>query len=609
MKNSNSFMLCVAIIMGLVGCGGGDSKPQVVEQNNTVQTKEFNLSIIHLNDIHSHLAGEDFTLKFDGVDTVVKLGGYPRVVGKIKELQSTKKNTLTLYAGDAFQGTLYYSLFKSKADSDMLNLIKWDAFELGNHEFDDGDGALGRFLGDFKGIDVLASNVVPKSGNVLAGKWKNYIVKDFNGEKVGVIGILVAQKTKVSSNPSEDIEFLDEISTAQKYIDKLKAEDIDKIILLTHQGYEADKVMASKLRGVDIIIGGDSHTLLGDFRSVGLDNPKGYDYPTHTTNKDGNKVCIAQAWHYAYSVGNMDVDFDKDGVVKNCGGDAILLLGDVFWQNNREVNETTKTTINQIIAQAPNLAIVKEEGEAKAKLDGYSSKVEEHKATVIGASSRFLGHNRLPGDMIDGKSNLPLGSNVAPIVAHAFYELSNRADASIQNGGGVRGAIEEGNITMDTAYALLPFANTLYEIEMKGGEVKQVLEDALSNYLDHNGSTGSFPYAYGLRYDIDTNATANSRISNLEIKARATGVWSPIDDEALYIIVTNNYLASGKDGYLTFKSVQGRRGKGVDTYLDYAMSFVRYIEAKEANGEKLTKLPTADHPIKSYNGYTLGVAK
>jgi 5'-nucleotidase len=137
---------------------------------------------------------------------------------------------------------------------------------------------------------------------------------------------------------------------------------------------------------------------------------------------------------------------------------------------------------------------------------------------------------------------------------------------------------------------------------MYGNEIKQVLEDAITNTIDPEGSTGSFPYAYGLRYDVDLSATANNRISNLEIKNRQTGVWSTISNNTMYTIVTNSYTAGGKDGYVTFKTVQDERGLGVDTYLDYAMSFVKYMETLTANNQTLTKLPAEDHPIKSFVG-------
>ncbi len=623
MVRNSLITLSFAAMLGLASCGGS-SNNSVVDTNssdqntthdlnntetNTSEAKALNLSIIHVNDQHSHIASENASFTFGNSSVKVDRGGYPRVVTKIKALQASKTNTLTLNAGDTFQGTLYYSLFNGEADAAMLNMVTWDALALGNHEFDDGDAHLASYLSklNLTSNDILAANVVPATGNVLNGKWSPYKIKTFEGEQVGIIGIDIAQKTKESSSPSDEITFLDEVATAQKYIDELKTKGVNKIILLTHVGLDKDKDYASKLSGVDVMIGGDSHSLMGDFSAVGLLS-EDTNYPAQTTDKDGNRVCIAHAWQYNYVVGNLDVEFDPSGVVSKCEGTPTLLLGDNFTANGEELNATMQTLVTQAIESHPNLEIIAEDSASATKLAEYSGDVDAQKATVIGSASEFLGHSRVPGDGYDKKSYLPLGSDIAPIVAKAFYDLANRADACIQNAGGARVAIEEGNLTMDSAYTLLPFANTLFEIDMKGSEIKQVLEDALISTIA-NKSTGSFPYAYGLKYDIDTIKEANNRISNLEIKDRATGVWSLIDANKMYVIVTNNYIASGKDGYTTFKTVQDERGKGVDTYLDYALSFVRYVESKTANKETLTKLPANDHPIKSYNGYASVLTK
>jgi 5'-nucleotidase len=134
---------------------------------------------------------------------------------------------------------------------------------------------------------------------------------------------------------------------------------------------------------------------------------------------------------------------------------------------------------------------------------------------------------------------------------------------------------------------------------MKGSEIKQVLEDALINFKDNGGSSGSFPYAYGLRYDMDMTLPKSQRILNLEIMDRKSKKWSPIDMSKLYVIVTNSYTAQGRDGYTTFKEVQKER-PGTDTYLDYAMSFVAYVKALEKEGKGVTALPKEEHCIKSY---------
>jgi len=200
---------------------------------------------------------------------------------------------------------------------------------------------------------------------------------------------------------------------------------------------------------------------------------------------------------------------------------------------------------------------------------------------------------------VDG-AKMPLGSDIAPVVSKGFYEASLRADACIQNAGGVRISVPTGDIDYGTAYRLLPFSNTLFEIDMAGSDVKQVLEDAIINFKDNDGSTGSFPYAYGLRYDLDMTRDKNDRVQNLEVMDRKTKKWSAIDPAKTYVIVTNNYISEGRDGYTTFKTVQKNGAKAIDTYLDYAESFVSYVKGLAKDGKGLTKLPKEEHCIKSY---------
>ena len=108
--------------------------------------------------------------------------------------------------------------------------------------------------------------------------------------KVGLIGITIAGKTVNSSRPLATTAFNEEVAAAQKAIDELKAQGVRHIVAITHQGYEADKAMAAKLTDVDAIIGGDSHSLLGNFAAVGITSSSG-SYPTVATNKDGKPVC------------------------------------------------------------------------------------------------------------------------------------------------------------------------------------------------------------------------------------------------------------------------------------------------------------------------------
>ncbi len=572
--------------------------------SNTESNKALQMTIIHMNDIHSHLDEEKMDLYFNGEETRVLAGGYPRAAEKIKEVTADSNNTLLLNAGDALQGTLYYTLFNGNADAAMMNTVAWDAFVLGNHEFDDGDQNLANFL-DKLDVPVIAANVIPDANDVLAGKWTPYIIKRIEGEPVGIIGIDVKNATEDSSRPSNKVTFLNEIKTAQKYVDILESMGINKIILLSHYGYSDDVNLAAHVNGVDVIIDGHSHTLMGDFSSFGLETNT--TYPVHRTSKVGEPVCIAQAWSYAKIVGKLDVTFSKEGIVTSCSGTPVLTIGNSFKRkdaqgNYTEVNATVKVEILEVIANSANVEIVAKEKQVEAILDQYKAQVDKKKHEVIGHAVTDLRHIRIPGHNYLGNkgTDLPLGSEVAPIVSKAFYDRTPLSDACILNAGAVRTNIEAGNISINTAYTLLPFSNTLFKIKMKGSEIKQVLEDAIFNYHDNKGSTGSFPYAYGLRYDVDVTQAPNHHIQNLEIKERRSGTWSSISNDTMYTIVTIDYLASGKDGYNTFKTIQDKRGKGIDTYIDYTMSFIDYVKALETDNRDVEKLPSGEHCIKSY---------
>lgn len=539
-------------------------------------------NILHFNDHHAHLEEENYDIPFNGVTTRTKIGGIAKMAAKINSLRNQTENPLVLHAGDAMNGTLYYTLFKGDADVQILNNMGIDAFALGNHEFDDGNENLAKFI-DQAQFPVLAANIDFSQSPILNGKVQPYLIKDIQGQKVAIVGIDTL-KTLYSSSPGKDLVFKDEVETARQMVTELEAQGINKIIFLTHYGYRRDQALATQVPGIDVIIGGDSHTLLGDFSAVGLVSQG--PYPTQTTSPRGEPVCIAQAWHYSYILGHLQVDFDSNGVVQACQGQPTLLLDDTFLQKNAAgdrlpVDAATRSTIETFISSQPNLEIVTPDATIAGLLANYTTQVEEMSKETIGQATADLLHMRIPGTHESGVE-MPNGSHIAPLVSEAFFhELDTNnysPDLVIQNAGGVRIDIAQGQMTIGDAYTLLPFSNTLFILELTGAEVKQVLEDAVSNFMDKGGSSGSFPYAAKIRYTIDANQPINQRISGLEIQDE-NGQWQPIDPEKMYRIGTNSFIADGKDGYTTFGQVLENRG-GVDTYFDYAQSFVNYVKAK-----------------------------
>lgn len=571
------------------------------------------LTILHINDHHSHLrADRGADLVLGGEKTRVRSGGFPALAAKFKALEAKNANVVKLHAGDAITGDLYYTLFKGEADAALMNHICFDAFALGNHEFDDGDAGLARFL-DFLGqgdcnTTILAANVIPEVGvsPLAANSATDYFVPhkifDLDDGKVGIIGLDIATKTKQSSSPDETTQFADELATARAQIAILQNQGIERIVLLTHYQYRNDLALAKALSGVDVIIGGDSHSLLGDFETLGRSSEG--PYPTLVTGADGQMVCVAHAWQYSQILGELLVNFSEDGTVKDCSGTPHMLVADSFKRKDAdgarvEVEGEARTAILQSIAAHPNLAIIIEDAEAANLLASFSDQVDALKANIIGTAEETLCLERIPGQgkskLCDASQTAAQGSDISNLVAHAFRDMSRTGDIAIQNGGGVRVDVAQGPFSIGDAYQLLPFANTLVELQMTGTEIKAVLEEALDYALDLEGSTGAYPYAAGLRWDIDASKPKGSRFTAISYKGPNDRKWTPLDPMRTYRLITNNYIAGGRDGYLTFAKV-ANDGRMTDTYLDYAQSFVNYVQEKGSFG----KLAKEDYSTQSY---------
>jgi 5'-nucleotidase len=602
--------LTLALFFGtsvaLTGCldSNSDNKQQ------TETGAPINLTILHINDHHSNLNASSVNLTLNEEKVSMAMGGFPRVVGAFKELETNASgHVLKLHAGDAITGTLYYTLFKGEADAAMMNQVCFDAFALGNHEFDGGDEGLRTFIDYLHTSDscsptpVLAANIKPAVGTPLAPnpsekKIQPYVVKEFNGEKVGIIGIDIKAKTQNSSSPAATTEFLDEITTAQAMIDELATQGVNKIILLTHYQYTNDLAMAGQLRGVDIIVGGDSHTLLGDFDSLSL-NSRG-DYPTLAQDADGNKVCVVQAWEYAKVVGELNVAFDAQGRVVSCEGTPHVLVEGPFKIDGAEVSSEKAANITATLATLSQVRVQTEDTASKTLLTSFSDQVDVLKQTKIGVATENFCIERIPGQgrskICSADDTLPHGGDIQMLVAHAFREMAKRSDIAIQNAGGVRVDVSAGDLTIDTAYTLLPFSNTLVELTMTGDQIRGVLEDAVDNAVKPDGSDGAYPYAAGLRWDVDLTKDKGSRISNLEFKGRDDATWAALNATASYVVVTNNFIAAGRDGYATFTEITG--DAYVDTFLDYAQSFVDYVKAQP--NQSVSKLSYSEYSTQNF---------
>lgn len=614
-------MLALAAASALAACGGSDGGEQ---------GKPLELTILHINDHHSTLESRTKTLKLSAggastVDVAVDAGGFPRVTAAISELAAQSAHVLKLHAGDALTGTLYFNRAGAdgEADAALMNTVCFDAFTLGNHEFDKGDTGLKGFLdllrkGTCK-TPVLSANVQFGAGSALnptraAGYVSPSTVVERDGQKIGIVGLTIAQKTKASSSPDADTNFQDETAAAQREIDALRARNVNKIILLSHIGYEYDKQVAARLSGVDVVVGGDSHTLLGPntLSSSGVGSPAGA-YPTRITDKDGKPVCVVQAWEYAQVVGELKVSFNAQGEVTQCTGTPHVLIGDSFTLGGKAATDAEKAAIKASAAATGVLRITTPSAPATTALQPFKDRVAVFNKTQVAVVPQELCSRRVPGGVgsvdysrssaacnAEGSVDVR-GGDIQQLVAQAYLEVANEkyggADITLQSGGGVRIPLQ-GTVTAAQVIQVLPFGNMLFRLDITGQEVKGMLEDGLEAVYGAGGSTGPYPYTGGLRYDVNTKAAFGSRVGNIEVRNPATGAWGALDTAKTYKLFVLSFNATGGDGYKTLAAVPAARRLDIGV-LD-ADVFLSYID-KQAK-DTATGLPLLKRlPVELYS--------
>ena len=480
---------------------------------------DFNLEVLHINDLHSRIEAinkYDSTCSDEEATAGECFGGIARVKTAVEQKREALSggNLLVLDAGDQFQGSMFYTKYKGAPIAEFMNGIGFDAMAIGNHEFDDGPEELLAFI-DAIDFPILSGNTIAAEDSVVHDKFEGYKVFDFNGEKVGVVSVL-ATDTGETSSPGPKITFEDEITYLQKAVPELEAQGVNKIILLSHVGYKRDQEIAAAVDGIDVIVGGHSHTLLSN-----TDEKAAGPYPTLVKNPSGDDVPIVTAYAYSKYLGDLSLTFDDDGKLTAVSGAPILLD-----------------------------ASIEPDEEFTARVAELNEPLEELKKREVGESA---------GEIIGDRTVCRAEEcSMGNLVADAM--LARVADQgitlAIQNGGGVRASIDAGTVTMGEVLTVLPFQNTVATFQLKGADVIAALENGLSEIEE---GAGRYPQVSGMKYTYDSSKEPGSRVISVEV-ADGNGGFAPIDENATYGIVTNNYVRGGGDGYAIFAE------KGMNAY-------------------------------------------
>ena len=478
--------------------------------------KPFTLSLMHSNDTHANL------------DQIAKK------MTAVKEVQAAKPSALLVDAGDVFSGSLYFNEFKGQADLEFMNVMGYDIMTFGNHEFDLGSSAEGhKALADFiKGaqFSFVSSNVNfsndpnlqglfsdlissdPKNGKIYNG-----IVKNINGTKVGFFGLTTAETTDISS--PVNVTFEDYILEAKKAVAAFEGMGVDKIVALTHIGYDDnpaydnDITLATAVEGIDVIVGGHSHTLLNE--------PKVIDKDKNGIAKD--PTIIVQAYQYNEYLGTLDVEFNHDGKIIGYAGELIKIADQI------------------------------EDAETAKMLEQYSSKIKVIKDTESGAVAVNALENPRSESNSVRRNETSLGNLITDGMLQKAKTYNQNVIMAFQNGGGIRAAINQGPITIGEIITVLPFGNTLATMNVTGSEIKETFEISLKNLP---GENGGFLHVSGAKVEYDSSKPVGQRVVSIAYK-NAGNTFTPIVDNETYTIATNAFTAKGGDGFTVLAKAYG----------------------------------------------------
>jgi 5'-nucleotidase len=470
------------------------------------------LHILHINDLHSRIqpiSGSGSTCSAEDDAAGECFGGMARVATAINglrdELTAAGENVLVLDAGDQYQGSLFFTTYRGAAAGELMETIGFDAMALGNHEFNNGPEGILPLL-DEVSFPVVAGNLDLSAEPALEGRVGDTLILDVNGVQVGIVSALTRDTIEISS-PGENVTFEDEIAALQADVDALTAEGVDIIIGLTHVGLPDDIRIAEAVTGLDVIVGGHSHTYL----SV-ADPDRDGPYPTWISNPEGTLVPIVQAGAYSQYLGHLEVTFDEAGEVIFAEGDTMVLDASV----------------------TPDEAIA-------ARVAELAGPIQEAMTEVVGETTEFIEGDRSVCRAVE----CPMGNLIADAMLDRVADQG--IQIAIQNGGGIRASIDAGEVTMGEVFTVLPFQNTLATFQLSGAGVMAALENGVSQVAD---GAGRFPQVAGLRFTWDPSAEPGSRIVSAEVDM--DGTWEPLDMEATYGMVSNNFMRNGGDGYAMF---------------------------------------------------------
>lgn len=397
------------------------------------------IRLLHVNDFHG------FALPHRPFGLQEEAGGIAYLAGLADQLRKGKPSLL-LSAGDMIQGSDWANLFHGKSVIEMMNQMGFDAMVVGNHEFDFGQKVLRQRIAEAR-FPVLGANV--EGLEVL----KPYVIKNVGGVRVGVIGV-VTEDTPTATHPSNvaGLRFFSAEEAVQREVDSLKGR-VEVLLVLSHLGLHADRRLAERVKGIDVIVGGHSHTKIERPLRVG-------------------ETVLVQAWEHGKALGVLDLALE--------GGKIVSVRG-------------------HLEVVSPRLG--KKDEAVEALVRSYQARLDGLLEEAVGEAENDL----------DGENVRKRETNLGNLIADIVREKAG-AQVALINGGGIRRSVSKGPIRIRDVYGVLPFDNYIVAVRLTGRDLRETLEHGLSKI---GQDAGRFPQVAGLTFTYKASEPPGRRVKEV----------------------------------------------------------------------------------------------
>ena len=518
------------------------------EAPETPVKEEQDTVILHTNDVHGRIVEEKGVIGDAKLATVIE-----------QERAKTNQTTLVVDAGDAFQGLPISNSTKGEARAKILNEMGYDAMAVGNHEFDFGLDEAKKYK-EILNFPLLSSNTYVNGARLFEAATIVDKNKDVEGDEFVVIGVTTPETaTKTHPKNVKGVTFTEPIAEVNKVIEEIQAKalaegkDYKHYVVLAHLG--VDTTTPVEWRGSTLAESLSKNPLLKGKRVTVID---GHSHTVESTTY-GDNVTYNQTGSYLHNVGRITYKSRQ-------------LLGN---PSQIPAADAKKLEANPRIA-----AMVKK---IKEKYDA------ENAVEVVSKS---------PVELNGDRENVRVReTNLGNVVADALYQygqtgFSHPTDIAVTNGGGLRETIAKDKpITKGNVIAVLPFGNTITQIQVTGQQVLDMFEKSLGSILqvdkdgktvlDENGQpllepSGGFLQVSGVKVYYDTNLPSGKRVLAVQVKNHTNGAYEKLDLSKTYYLTTNDFLAAGGDGYSMLGGVR-EEGPSMDA------AFEDYLKTADLN--------------------------